>query len=243
MLDAEHITVRFGGRNALSNVSLSAGAGEITGLIGPNGAGKTTIFNVITGLRAPSGGRVLLDGVDITKLPPYKRARLGLSRTYQQLQLFGTLTVQENIELAVRRTSDGERPAERAERLLDMLGIAPLADVLAHTVPTGQARLVELGRALATEPRLLLLDEPASGQDPQEAEHFKAIMRQVAASGVGILLVEHDIPLVMDVCSKIYVLDYGSLIACDSPQEIRKDRAVIAAYLGTEEVVGTVVEP
>ena len=236
MLEAEAIRVRFGGQMALDEASLRAPAGEITGLIGPNGAGKTTMFNVITGLAAPDAGRVRLDGTDITGLPPYRRARLGLARTFQQLQLFGTLTVAENIELAARRKGVSERPRECAARLLDFLGITPLADVYAQNVPTGQARLVELGRALATSPRLLLLDEPASGQDPRETEHFTTLLRSIAADGLGILLVEHDVPLVMEVCSQIHVLDYGRVIASGTPAQIQADERVIAAYLGTEEV-------
>jgi branched-chain amino acid transport system ATP-binding protein len=234
VLEADTISVRFGGHLALAQVSLEARAGEITGLIGPNGAGKTTMFNVISGLATPTDGRVRLAGTDVTKLPPFRRARLGLSRTFQQLQLFGTLSVAENIELATKRTSR-ERPAAAAARLMERVGISHLAHVLAHNVPTGQARLIELARALAAEPQLLLRDEPASGQDPRETEHFKGLLRQVAADGVGILLVEHDIPLVMDLCSRIYVLDFGQLIACDTPEEIQRNSAVIAAYLGTAE--------
>ena len=236
MLEVADVTVRFGGHRALDRVSLTADAGEITGLIGPNGAGKTTLFNVVTGLGTPQEGRVLIEGRNITKLPPYKRARLGMARTFQQLQLFGTLTVTENIELAARRSATGESPSACAARLLAMLGISHLGERLAHTVPTGQARLVELGRALATGPKLILLDEPASGQDLQETEHFKRILQRVAGDGVGVLLVEHDVPLVMQVCARIYVLDFGELIARGTPAEIQQDEAVIAAYLGTEEV-------
>ncbi|MCU0270564.1 MAG: ABC transporter ATP-binding protein [Acidimicrobiales bacterium] len=236
MLEVTGVTVRFGGLMAVRDVSLSAPLGTVTGLIGPNGAGKTTLFNVITGLGAPTSGRVSLDGVDITRLAPHKRARLGLSRTFQALQLFGTLTVAENIALAARRKGTAEKPHECAARLLEFLGIGHLADTHAHNVPTGQARLVELGRALATAPKLVLLDEPASGQDPDETEHFKGLLRQIAADGVGVLLVEHDIPLVMGVCSQIHVLDFGQLIARGTPEEIRRDERVIAAYLGTEEV-------
>jgi len=236
MLEVDGVTVRFGGHLALNDVSLTAPAGAVTGLIGPNGAGKTTLFNVITGLGgANGGGRVLLDGTDISRLSPHRRARLGMSRTYQQLQLFGTLTVAENIELASKRTRAGERPAAAAARLLRLLGIEHLAEVRAHNVPTGQARLIELGRALATQPQLLLLDEPASGQDPQETAHFEVLVRRIAEDGTGVLLVEHDIPLVMGLCSQIHVLDFGSLIATGTPEQVRADPAVIAAYLGTSE--------
>ncbi len=236
MLEVDHVTVQLGGQLALDDVSLVAGRGDITGLIGPNGAGKTTLFNVITGLGAPTRGRVLVDGRDVTRMAPHRRARLGLSRTFQQLQLFGTLTVRENVELAAHRGRAGESPSDCASRLLEMLGIDHIADVLAQTVPTGQARLVELGRALASGPALVLLDEPASGQDPQETRHFKEMLRTIAGEGTGILLVEHDVPLVMDICSTIHVLDFGALIASGSPEQIQADPAVMAAYLGTAEV-------
>jgi branched-chain amino acid transport system ATP-binding protein len=237
MLAVDDVSVQFGGHRALKGVTLEAAPGEIVGLIGPNGAGKTTLFNVITGLQAPSGGTVRLAGQDVTKLQPYRRARLGISRTFQKLQLFGTLTVAENIELAAPAKRSAETPGERATRLMDMLGIAHLADDLAHTVPTGQARLIELARALAAEPKLILLDEPASGQDHAETEHFKLTLQNVAADGIGILIVEHDVPLVMEVCSRIYVLDFGEMIAHDTPEQIREDPKVIAAYLGTDEQV------
>lgn len=239
MLAVDDVSVRFGGQMALQDVNLTAGPGEITGLIGPNGAGKTTLFNVITGLGSPSQGRVLIDGRDVTRTAPYRRARLGLSRTFQQLQLVGSLSVRENIELVVRRDRAGESAEACASRLMELVGVAHLADVLAHTIPTGQSRLIELGRALASRPRLLLLDEPASGQDPQETEHFKAVLRTVAADGVGILLVEHDVPLVMGVCSHIHVLDYGRIIASGPPAEIQSDPMVVAAYLGTAEIPET----
>lgn len=234
MLEVDDVTVRFGGHRALGAVSMRAQAGEITGLIGPNGAGKTTLFNVIAGLMVPDTGRVWFGGRDITRVAPHRRARLGMARTFQQLQLYGTLTVAENVELAARGAAD-ESPTEIARRLMGMLGIAHLADALAHTVPTGQARLVELARAMATTPDLLLLDEPASGQDPGETEHFKEVLVRIAGDGVGILLVEHDVPLVMDVCSSINVLDFGTMIASGAPDEVRSDPAVVAAYLGTPQ--------
>jgi len=233
VLETRAITVRFGGQTALDGVSLVAADGEITGLIGPNGAGKTTMFDVITGLRRPQGGSVRLDDRDVTKVRPHLRARAGLARTFQSLQLFGTLTVRENILLGVPGGSRRARE-QAADRLIDVVGLGSNADRLAQSLPTGTGRLVELGRALAGEPRFLLLDEPASGQSAEETAGFKQLMRRIAADGVGILLVEHDVPLVMDVCSMIHVLDFGRLIASGPPATIRDDRAVQAAYLGVE---------
>jgi branched-chain amino acid transport system ATP-binding protein len=241
LLDVRDVTVRFGGQLALTGVSLSADGG-VTGLIGPNGAGKTTLFNVITGLQPPNRGRVLIDDEDVTGLPPYKRARRGVARTFQRLELFGLLTVRENLAVAadIRRgwarragTREDESPADTAERLIMEIGLGSVADVRADALPTGQARLVELGRALATKPRLLLLDEPASGQDEQETVRFAALLRDLAAGGIAVLLVEHDMSLVMDVCDTIQVLDFGTILASGTPAEIRADEAVLAAYLGT----------
>ncbi len=238
LLDIKSVSVRFGGNVAVQDVDLSAEAGRVTGLIGPNGAGKTTLFNVITGLQNPTRGQVLLDGEDITGLPPFKRARKGVARTFQRLELFGALTVRENIQVAasIRKrwgTSD-EHPSETAARLLARVGLESMGDIRASDLPTGQARLVELGRALATEPRLLLLDEPASGQDESETEHFADLLRELAEEGIAILLVEHDMQLVMNVCEYIHVLDFGRLMAAGSPSAIRSDPAVLAAYLGSE---------
>jgi len=242
LLEVRSVSVRFGGNLAVKAVSLDADSARITGLIGPNGAGKTTLFNVITGLQAPTRGRVLIDGSDVTDLAPYKRARRGMARTFQRLELFGLLTVRENIEVAadIRRgwarrggLTISESPAEVADRLIADIGLIDIADVRADALPTGQARLVELGRALATAPRLLLLDEPAAGQDERETARFAALLRQLAASGIAILLVEHDVNLVMEVCETICVLDFGVVLAKGSPEAIRSNEAVLAAYLGT----------
>ncbi len=231
-LEVRDVTVRFGGHRALDEVGFSVDAGTISGLIGPNGAGKTTLFNVICGLQLPSDGSVAIGGSDVTRLAPFKRARRGLARTFQRLEPFGLLTVRENIRLAgdVARRSD---PDDVADRLLDRLGIAALAATRADRLPTGQARLVELGRALATDPKVLLLDEPASGQDEGETAAFSDLLRAVAAEGVAVVLVEHDISLVMQVCERITVLDLGRVIASGPPAEIQRDEAVLGAYLGT----------
>lgn len=230
-LEVSEVTVRFGGRRALSDVSLHAEPGVITGLIGPNGAGKTTLFNVICGLQPPELGTILLGGVDVTRLAPFKRARHGLARTFQRLELFGLLTVRENVRLAadIARRTDPDRVADE---LLDRLGVAQLGADRADRLPTGQARVVELARALATDPTVLLLDEPASGQDEGETAAFATVLRDVAASGVAVVLVEHDVQLVMDVCAQIHVLDLGRVLASGPPADVQRDQAVLAAYLG-----------
>ena len=230
-LEVESVTVSFGGRMALDDVDLAADGGAITGLIGPNGAGKTTLFNVICGLQAPSRGRVRIAGRDVTRTPPYRRARQGLARTFQRLELFGLLTVRENVHVAARQASVADADAV-SDRLLARLDLTEVAGQRADRLPTGQARVVELARALATKPQVLLLDEPASGQDDTETARFADVLREVAADGVAVVLVEHDIQLVMDVCEQIHVLDLGRVLATGTPAEVRQDAAVLAAYLG-----------
>ena len=237
LLDVDEVTVRFGGNTALDAASLEAEAGHVTGLIGPNGAGKTTLFNVVSGLLPPTSGRVAIDGGDVTRLGPSKRARKGLARTFQRLELFTMLTVRENIRVAAdthkRWSRDKEDPAERTERIIDRVGLRPCADLRVTSLPTGQGRLVELGRALACKPKIVLLDEPASGQDDNETEQFARLLRELAGEGMAVVLVEHDVQLVMAVCDRISVLDFGRIIASGTPTEIQKDEAVLAAYLGT----------
>ena len=230
-LEVSGVSVRFGGRMALDGVDFAADGGRVTGLIGPNGAGKTTLFNVICGLQAPLQGRVRIDGDDVTKLAPFKRARRGLARTFQRLEPFGLLTVRENVRLAAD-AARREHPEQVTDELLERLRISELAPQRADRLPTGQARVVELARALATAPKVLLLDEPASGQDEGETAAFSAVLRNVAAAGVAVVLVEHDIQLVMDVCDQVHVLDLGRVLASGTPAEVQRDEGVLAAYLG-----------
>jgi branched-chain amino acid transport system ATP-binding protein len=240
LLECRGVGMKFGGAAALSDVDVTARAGTITGLIGPNGAGKTTLFNCITGLLEPTSGVILLDGDEISRLPPYKRARRGVARTFQRLELFTSLTVRENVQVAgeIRNRWGGLRgrvdPSDDCDRVLEMLGLTKLADRDVAEIPTGMARRVEMGRALMTRPRILLLDEPASGQDEQETEEFGELLLQLCADGTAILLVEHDVSLVMRVCSYIQVLDFGRIIARGTPEEIQTNQAVLDAYLGED---------
>ncbi|HEX7132218.1 MAG TPA: ABC transporter ATP-binding protein [Iamia sp.] len=237
MLEVEEVSVRFGGHLALDHASLTAEPGQITGLIGPNGAGKTTMFNAITGLLAPSSGRISIDGRDVTGLKLHRRARMGLARTFQQLELFSMLTVRENIRVAadIRRRWARDRSDSGAltDEILDQVGLTALADERVTSLPTGQGRLVELGRALACKPRVLLLDEPASGQDETETHRFGQLLTELAATGTAVVLVEHDMALVMEVCDRVHVLDLGRMIAVGDCASIQSDPAVLEAYLGT----------
>jgi branched-chain amino acid transport system ATP-binding protein len=237
LLETHDIVVAFGGNRALDEISLDVAEGTVTGLIGPNGAGKTTMFNVITGLLAPGDGSVVLDGKDITRLPPHKRAQRGLARTFQRLELFTSLTVRDNIQVAgeIRNhwgIGDNIEATAEADRIIELVGLTEVADREVSEIPTGTARVVELGRALMTKPRVLLLDEPASGQTEQETKAFGRLLRRLVDDGLAICLVEHDMALVMEVCEVIHVLDYGRMIAVGPPDEIRTNQAVIDAYLG-----------
>jgi branched-chain amino acid transport system ATP-binding protein len=235
ILDARELTVRFGGHLAVDGVDLAVEEGAITGLIGPNGAGKTTAFNVITGLQAPTRGTVHLDGVDITALSAHQRARAGIARTFQRLELFGSLSVRDNVRTAAElRAGRGDDPQAETEALLAKVGLSDLADQRADAISTGSARLVELARALACHPRVLLLDEPASGLDDHESAQFAAILAALAEEGLAILIVEHDVPLVMELCTTITVLNFGEVLAVGTPGEIQRNRDVIDAYLGQD---------
>ena len=241
LLECRNVGMKFGGAAALSEVNVTADAGAITGLIGPNGAGKTTLFNCITGLLDPTAGEIFLDDRDITTLPPFKRARGGVARTFQRLELFTSLTVRENVQVAgeIRNRWGSRRgrvdPSDECSRVLELLGLTALADRDVSEIPTGMARRVEMGRALMTRPRILLLDEPASGQDEQETEEFGELLVQLCAEGTAILLVEHDVSLVMRVCSYIQVLDFGRIIATGTPRDIQTNQAVLDAYLGEDQ--------
>ena len=239
VLRVEEVDVRFGGIHAVQGVDLDADAGYVTGLIGPNGAGKTTTFNVITGLQTPTAGHVFLDDRDVTEMKAHQRARLGVARTFQRLEVFGSLTARDNILVAaeIRRSwsRDGSDPRAITEEILDRVGIRSIADDRVDAMPTGMARLVELGRALATQPRLLLLDEAGSGLDHEESQVLGDLLLELAADGLALLLVEHDVELVMRVCSRIHVLDFGRIIAAGTPAEIQADPVVQAAYLGAAD--------
>ena len=231
MLEVDGVTVRFGGVVAVDGASIEARSGEITGLIGPNGAGKTTLFNVITGVQPAAGGTIRLDGTDITKLATHRRAKMGMSRTFQRLELFWTLTVADNVRVAAELARHGD-PTALTEELLDRVGISHLAAEPSGSLPTGSARLVEVARALASTPRVLLLDEPASGLNESETVALGALLRQLVADGLAVVLVEHDMSLVMDICDHVSVLDLGRIIASGPPAEVRAQPAVIEAYLG-----------
>jgi len=236
VLEIRELTVRFGGRVALDGVTMSAERGRITGLIGPNGAGKTTLFNAVTGMLRPDDGTVELNGNDLARCPSYRRARAGIARTFQRLELFGSLTVRENLRLAAgvhrRHAHDPEPAVGVADRIIEQLQLTSVAEIRADTLPTGQGRLVELGRALASKPSVLLLDEPASGQDERETSNLAVVLRELADDGLAVLLVEHDMSLVMRVCDDLWVLDFGQLIASGTPSEIRTNQRVLAGYLG-----------
>lgn len=236
-LEVVEATVVFGGLTAVDSASFTVQPGCVTGLIGPNGAGKTTLFNVITGLQSPTRGVIRLDGRDITRKRVHRRARLGIARTFQRLEAFGSLTARENLLVALdarRRWKPVEgSPIDVADELLARVGIADVADRKVELLPTGTARLVELARALATEPQVLLLDEPSSGLDEAETDAMGALLHELVQDGLAVLLVEHDMPLVMDTCEYINVLDFGRIIASGTPSEIQSDPNVQRAYLGT----------
>ena len=252
ILEAAGITVRFGGLVALQDVSVRVPEASTVGLVGPNGAGKSTLFAVLSGLMRPDSGRVRLGGLDVTRSSPQQRARGGLARTFQHPELFAELTVREHLLLADRMNNarrrlwtdlvaaGGLRPAgsaetSRVDALIDALGLSHIAGRVATGLPLGVCRLVEVGRALAAEPAVLLLDEASSGLDVTETAELTATLTRITAErGISVLLVEHDVDLVFELSDTVYVLDFGRLIAQGPPAEIRENPAVRAAYLGEE---------
>lgn len=228
--------VRFAGVTALDGVDLTLVAGRILGLIGPNGAGKTTLVNVLSGFQRPTTGETRLDGVRTTGWAPYRLVRKGLARTFQNVRLFATMTVAENVEAAGLGAGHRHREAAiRRKELLDLLDLQSQTDRVAATLPYGQQRLVGIARALATTPRLLLLDEPAAGLNERESDHLLERLDLVrTVLGCGLLLIEHDMRLVMQLCDRIQVLDYGRTIAVGSPADVRADPGVRHAYLSSE---------
>jgi branched-chain amino acid transport system ATP-binding protein len=250
MLRAVDVTVRFGGVTALDHVSIEAGAGEVLGLIGPNGAGKTTLFDVFSGIRPPTSGQVVLDGLDVTGRSATWRSRHGIRRTFQRQQMFGWLTVEENVLVALEWRGGGgglladlaalptRRRRERDRRLrsdaaLEACGLLALRAEPAGKLPIGRARMVEMARAIVDEPRVLLLDEPTSGLEEADTRSLgESIQRVCRDTGCAVVLVEHDVGFVMDQCHRVVVLDLGTVIATGTPGEIRHNRAVQDAYLG-----------
>jgi branched-chain amino acid transport system ATP-binding protein len=248
VLEARDITVRFGGFTALREASLIAEPGQVTSLIGPNGAGKTSLFHAISGILTPDQGETTLDGRSLRGMSPDKRARAGMARTFQILELFTGLSVAENLQVAVEgrssnqiwrdlfsmRHPDNPDVLRKVHEAMDLVGISDLANRPAGSLPTGLSRLVELARALCTDPHVLLLDEPASGLSGPETHRLHAVLTSLADLGLTILLVEHDIELVMSVSKHIYVLDFGAMIAEGSPAQVRANPIVRAAYLGAD---------
>lgn len=250
MLELRGITQIFGGVTALDSVSFTVEAGQITGVIGPNGAGKTTLFNIVTGIYSQTRGTVHFEGRDVSRLPAERLAGLGMVRTFQNVELFGGMTVLENVMVGLHSRSgsgllacslkmpwavaEERRIREEAHQWLQFAGIDELADVQAANLPFGKGRLLEIARAMACTPRMILMDEPAAGLNSQETLGLASLIRRIRDTGVTVVLVEHDMELVMDICDRIVVLNLGRKLAEGTPRDIQDNPEVIAAYLGEE---------
>lgn len=251
LLQVDALTVRFGGLVALNGFHLTVPKGGLIGLIGPNGAGKTTVFNLITGVYKPTSGRILFEEESIGGRSAHAIARRGIARTFQNIRLFAGLSVRENVVAATaharRRdtlgTLVGWPPSvarsravqQKVDEILSLVGLLECADAEATSLPYGSQRKLEIARALMTEPRLLLLDEPAAGMNPTEKESLRKLVAQIAARGLGVLVIEHDMRFVMNLCTTITVLDHGEIICVGDPKTVQSHKAVIEAYLGVEE--------
>ncbi|SDE77972.1 ABC transporter ATP-binding protein [Sporomusa acidovorans] len=251
LLKTTKLSIVFGGLRAVSNFEMEIAPGELIGLIGPNGAGKTTAFNLLTGVYEPTEGGIEFDGKSLVGLKPYQITQRGIARTFQNIRLFADLTVLDNVKIAYhfhvkyglmeamfrvgRYHREEAEIEEKAIRFLEIFQLADKKDEIAKNLPYGEQRRLEIARALAAEPKLLLLDEPAAGMNPQETQQLMEMIRWIRKEfNLTILLIEHDMSLVMGVCERIYVLDYGSIIAQGTPQEIKNNPRVIEAYLGEE---------
>lgn len=251
MLELQGITQVFGGVTALSNITCTIKPDAVTGVIGPNGAGKTTLFNIITGLYSQTHGSVLFKGENISGIPAEQLAKRGMIRTFQNIELFGTMTVLENVMIGLHSRSksgllacsfampwacsEERRIRSEAMEWLEFVGIESLASVQASNLPFGKGRLLEIARALASKPSMLLMDEPAAGLNSQETQALAVLIRRIRDLGVTVVLVEHDMELVMDICDRILVLNLGTLLAEGTPREIQDNPDVIAAYLGGDQ--------